>query len=185
MIKASQEALVHQAKRDLIIIQRKELQYFSEISGRFGLQGALFAGFLLDVFCNVNTIDSDGNLIWKWIYWLSFPIVITFSLAVTLGSTFSKVFAPGLALRGPSGSMIRALEGLVLETNGIFVLFFWMIVLFQIFSLSLSFVIMSENCAIVCSIIFAFGVYLWYYQCLRIFNRFKVLFIFVFLISLF
>jgi hypothetical protein len=39
MLKASQEALIHQASRDLISIQRKELQHFERILG------ALFAGF--------------------------------------------------------------------------------------------------------------------------------------------
>lgn len=95
MIKASQEALVHQAKRDLITIQRKELQHFVEISARFGLQGALFSGFLVDVFCNLDAIESHGGIIWKWVFWISFPIAMTLSFAVTLGTTLSNIFAPG------------------------------------------------------------------------------------------
>ncbi len=70
--------------------------------------------------------------------------------------------------------MIRAVEGLMDETNNIFVIFFGVVVIFQLSAFSLTFILMSVNCAIVCSIIFVLGLYLWYYQCLRIFNRFKV-----------
>ena len=60
--------------------------------------------------------------------------------------------------------MVRALDGLAIETESVFQIFFWMVILFQLSSFSLSYLIMTQDCAIVCSIIFVFGLYLWYYQ---------------------
>jgi hypothetical protein len=102
MLKASQEALIHQASRDLISIQRKELQHFERILGEFGLQGALFAGFISQVLCNVDALDNDPGF-WKYILWISLTIGFSLSLGVTFVTTLAGIYAPGLALRGPTG----------------------------------------------------------------------------------
>lgn len=102
MLKASQEALVQQASRDLISIQRKELQHFEKILGEFGLQGALFAGFISQVLCNVDALNNDPGP-WKYIFWISLTIVSSLSLGITFSTTLAGIYAPGLALRGPPG----------------------------------------------------------------------------------
>lgn len=72
--------------------------------------------------------------------------------------------------------MVRALDGLIKETEKIFRFFFLMVIMFQLCNFSLCYIVMYENCAILCSLIFIGGLYVWYYQCLRIYNRFKVSF---------
>lgn len=103
MIKASQEALIQQASRDIILIQRKELEHFKEILNKFAFQGALFGGFILQVICNVNVNEAEVGLHWKWLFWLCLDIVFTISLTVLLGTKIAGIYAPGLALRGPAG----------------------------------------------------------------------------------
>jgi hypothetical protein len=102
MLKASQEALVQQASRDLISIQRKELQHFERILREFSLQGALFAGFIAQVLCNVDALDNDPGA-WKYIFWPCITAVFSLSLGITFATTLAGIYGPGLALIGPAG----------------------------------------------------------------------------------
>lgn len=96
------------------------------------------------------------------------------TLHVVLTTTFINIFGPGLALRGPAGSMVRAVEGMVKEKDSIFLAFFLSVVLFQLASLACCFVVMSHNAAWTAMVIFIVGLWYWYKYCLRIYNRFKL-----------
>lgn len=52
-------------------------------------------------------------------------MAMCFQLIVVVNATFCTVFGPGLALRGPDGSMHRAVDGLMDEKAVVFKLFCW------------------------------------------------------------
>lgn len=60
------------------------------------------------------------------------------------------------------------------EKDAIFVSLVMSIALFQLLTLAVGFLVMTESAAIVCSIMLSIGSYYWYKYCIRIYNRFKV-----------
>lgn len=49
----------------------------------------------------------------KTFFWLSSAFSISFSMHCLLLGSMVIVFAPGLAIRGPLGSMVRAVDGMI------------------------------------------------------------------------
>lgn len=174
MLKAEQNKLVHEANKQLLSIRREELEYFVGVFSDFGTQSALIAGFTLSNVTQVDAISSDVSSGWKWLFWISCSIVLVTSLHVVLTTTFINIFGPGLALRGPAGSMVRAVEGMIKEKDAIFVAFFVSIIVFQISTVSASFLVMSSSAAWTSMVLCLGGLYIWYVYCLRIYNRFKL-----------
>lgn len=70
--------------------------------------------------------------------------------------------------------MVRAVEGMMKEKDAIFVTLIASIAFFQLLTLAVGFLVMTQEAAIVCSIMLAIGSYYWYKYCIRIYNRFKV-----------
>jgi hypothetical protein len=140
----------------------------------FGTQAALIAGFTLSNLTQVDAKNSDATAFWKWIFWISCSIVLVASLHVVLTTTFINIFGPGLALRGPAGSMVRAVEGMNKEKDAIFVAFFISVILFQVGTVAAAFLVMSSSAAWTSMVLCLGGLYVWYIYCLRIYNRFKV-----------
>lgn len=70
--------------------------------------------------------------------------------------------------------MVRAVDGMIKEKDAIFVAFFVSILLFQVSTVSASFLVMSSSAAWTSMVLCLGGLYIWYVYCLRIYNRFKV-----------
>jgi hypothetical protein len=145
MIKAGQNAVVQNTNSFLVQeIRALELNYYSSWYMAFGNQAILLAGFVLSSYSQVLAGDSGsklgdrfGNLYWvrqhhrailfflkcfRYMILLKntiqITITITFcaSIHCTLITIFSYVYGNGLALRGPEGSVVRAVDGMV-NTN--------------------------------------------------------------------
>lgn len=174
MLKAEQNALIQEANKQLLTIRREELEYFVSVFSDFGTLAALIAGFTVSIVTQVDTLNADINVFWKWLFWIASILTMICTLHVVLTTTFINIFGPGLALRGPAGSMVRAVEGMVKEKDSIFLAFFLSIVLFQLANLACCFVVMNTNAAWVSMVIFLFGFWYWYKYCIRIYNRFKL-----------
>ena len=66
--------------------------------------GGVICGFSSTVLAQVQakTADdvSDG---WKWLYWVTVPLIMCFGFHNLLSTTFANIYGSELALRGPSG----------------------------------------------------------------------------------
>jgi len=121
MLKAQQNQLAQSANIDLVNIRTAEIEYFVQFFTNFGTQCALIAGFQLSSICQV---DTSGAARWSaYLYWISSALCICLSLHVLLCSVYSTVFGQGLALRGPTGSMVRAVDGMCAEQYEIIYIF--------------------------------------------------------------
>ncbi len=92
---------------------------------------------------------------------------------VLLCTVFINVYGQGLALRGPIGSMVRAVNGMVDETNQILIAYVLTILFFTLSTVGVYWIMFPADAAIVSSVITLAGLYMWYHYVLRIYNRFQ------------
>lgn len=95
------------------------------------------------------------------------------SIHSLLCSVFISVYGQGLALRGPVGSMVRAVNGMVIEQFNVLVSFVISIVAFAFGNIGMYYCMFNRKGAVICSSITLAGLVIWYHYCLRIYNRFK------------
>ena len=101
------------AQVSLLAIRERELNLYSDNFRNIGTQAALLAGFAYSG-CTIAT-DLKDNDYERALY----IFVTTGAMSLNVSALFASVtccmFGPGLALRGPDGSMDQAVEGLALE----------------------------------------------------------------------
>ena len=90
-----------------------------------------------------------------------------------LCTVFVSVYGQGLALRGPVGSMVKAVDGMVVDQRHILYTFMFTILLFAINVISMYWVMMDFTGALVSTLITFLGMYYWYTVLVKIYNRFK------------
>ena len=117
MNKANQQLVVSTTNGFLASIRSIEIGYFTTFFGSFGTLSALFVGLVIQ---NLSQIPAqtayEFNYAPKgWVIIYSICTAVAFCAAVhmTIVSGFLNVFGQHLALRGPPGSMVKAIDGLV------------------------------------------------------------------------
>ena len=79
-----------------------------------GTQSALLAGFAYSGLTQV-AIPHERSYILKLMYLLVTTTAMCFELIAVLNTTLLSMMGPGLALRGPDGSMHPAVDGMMIE----------------------------------------------------------------------
>lgn len=172
MQKANQDAVLQQANIQLVNIRYAEIQYFTDFFTNFGTQCFLLAGFICGAVSQTPAYDADCNYFWQFLYNISSALCVAFATLGLLMSVFISVFGQGLAIRGPPGSMIKAIEGMVEEQHNAVALFVGAAVCYVLQEIGMYFVMMDQPNAIACAI-FTFGGMIYTYNVsLRIYNRF-------------
>ena len=136
----------------------------------------MIAGFVLQSLTNLNLSQAQKNpvvSVFSAIYWLIASVAISSSLHCVLTSMLCNVYAPGLALRGPTGSMVRAVEGMIEEQTVVLRSFVLTMLSFALLLVSYSWMTMTIDAAATSSTIIIIGSYFWYSYCVRIYNKFK------------
>lgn len=90
-----------------------------------------------------------------------------------LTTIFLTVFGPGLALRGPIGSMTRAVDGMNHEQDATLYSFIGLVVSLGVSMIASFWSWMTEGTAAFLTFTFAIQVFFWYQHSIRIYNRFK------------
>lgn len=173
MNQAHQQKLVQETNMNLVAIRSAEIEYFSTFFSNFGTQAALIIGCIMGSVSQVPGINSNINYFWVVMYWISTAITLAGALHVLLCTIFINVFGQGLALRGPLGSMVLAVEGMVIEQKQVLFSFILTTAAFGINCIGMYWIMMDQTSAITSSLITLIGMYFWYHYCLRIYNRFK------------
>jgi len=124
MLFADKRALETNLKVNLLAIREKELNYYTQNCLAICTQAALLAGFAYSGLTQV-AIPHEAHYILKLLYLVVTTVAMCFELIAVMNTTLLSMMGPGLALRGPDGSMHPAVEGMVYEYNtayGCFVL---------------------------------------------------------------
>lgn len=114
MLFADKRALETNLKVNLLAIREKELNYYTQNCLAVGTQSALLAGFAYSGLTQV-AIPHDRAYPLKLAYLLVTTTAMCFELIAVLNTTLLSMMGPGLALRGPDGSMHPAVDGMMIE----------------------------------------------------------------------
>ena len=110
MLYADKRALETNLQVSLLKIREKELQFYTQNCIAIGTQAALLSGFAYNGIIQVD-IPSESSDWLKTCYLCVTTFAMGFELIAVLNSTLCSMLGPGLALRGPDGSMHRAVDG--------------------------------------------------------------------------
>lgn len=175
MLRANEQAFAHSTNVNLVDIRSTEIDYFCNLFSSFSTQCALTTGFCANALIQVSTLSRDlSSQPWKYIYYFSTTLSLLCAIHVMLCSSFITVYGQGLALRGPVGSLSKALYGMHIEHYHVLTVYIICIVSFGCAMIGVYFAVMEQDSAIVCTCLTASAMYFWYKYVLRIYNRFRL-----------
>ena len=174
MLKAQQNLLFQETNQILLQIRQFEIAYFTNLYKTFGLLGIIIAGFAVNSIAQVLAEEAGVAAEWKTAFWLASCFTIAFSLHVMIITSLILVHGPGLALRGPIGSMKKAVDGMYAEQSPILISTILAIASFAIELVTIFVLEMYLVEAWVSSVILLISSVFWYNSCIRIYNRFKI-----------
>jgi hypothetical protein len=172
MYTANERVIAHNNNIGLINIRNAEVSYFSNVYSTFGLNAVMLAGFVLSSISQVPGMEASCSIFWKYMYWTTTAVCIVVALHIVLDSIFLVVYGQGMAMRGPVGSMVQAVQGFEAEQNQTVRSFVLTVVLFTISTAATYWIMMDSLPALLSCVITLIGVCFWYHYCLRIYNRF-------------
>jgi hypothetical protein len=146
MLAADKAALETELKRKALEIQDKELNFFVTNFGSIATQGALLGGFSFSALTLTSFKGLEANNVsFKIAYYACTTLAMSFQLVAVLMSTLCNMWGPGLALRGPEGSMKTAVDGMKIEQEWAIRFFALGVFFFHMSSLCYAWVAFSEG----------------------------------------
>ena len=129
MIAADRQELESRLKQLTLQIREKEVTVFTENFAVISTQSAFLTGLGFSGLTMVPTwarenADDDPPLFVQDIFYSLVSISIGFNILTLAISSWCMIFGPGLAIRGPDGSMSRAVAGMYQERKWA-LRFFW------------------------------------------------------------
>ena len=114
MLFADKRALETNLKVGLLQIREKELNFYTQNCLAVCTQAALLAGFAYSGLTQVS-IPEEANFWVRLLYLAVTVMAMCFEIIAVLNTTLLAIVGPGLALRGPDGSMHPAVDGMMAE----------------------------------------------------------------------
>ena len=176
MIRAQVQLNNQATNKRLVDIRQLELTYYQEFFDAFATISSLLAGFTLNSITNMVLDGSEKQSrvrVFADMYWVFTAAIFATSIHTLFCTILCNVFGPGLALRGPLGSMVRAVNGMFEEQYSILYSFVLSIVAFALMMTVYFWMVMTTIGAAVSTIIVVASSFVWYHYCVRIVNRFQ------------
>jgi hypothetical protein len=135
MLSAEHYALEHRAVQSLLDLRQREVSFMTERFNSIGTQSSLIAGFVVTTMTSLDPATdehtNDTSVIEVlYVFWVTSALSLTCSVHCILNSTFVAIWGPGLALRGPSGSVSRAYFSMMKERHHIMIAYVASLVFF-------------------------------------------------------
>lgn len=116
MFQAQQNAVVQEANIALVKIRFMEIEYFTNFFSQFGTQCFVLAGFICGSISQTAQLDDPGcPYIFIILYNSAAATCVALATGAMLASVFIAVFGQGMAIRGPAGSLVKTIDGMVKE----------------------------------------------------------------------
>lgn len=107
-----QNALRTQLKVNMLRIRERELTYYTNNCLAISTSSALLAGFAWYGLTEVP-FDSNASAVTQTLYLVVTTLIMGLELLTVVNATLCAILGPGLALRGPDGSMHNAVQGMM------------------------------------------------------------------------
>ena len=109
MLQADKADLKNQLKLRRLQIEEKELRFYAQSCSEVGTQAALLAGFAFGAMTGVD-IDSDSSAAIQATWLFSICMAMLLEIGALVKAMQLSILGPGLALRGPEGSVAHAIH---------------------------------------------------------------------------
>eukprot|EP00316_Scyphosphaera_apsteinii_P019966 CAMPEP_0119331174 /NCGR_PEP_ID=MMETSP1333-20130426/79972_1 /TAXON_ID=418940 /ORGANISM="Scyphosphaera apsteinii, Strain RCC1455" /LENGTH=628 /DNA_ID=CAMNT_0007340705 /DNA_START=61 /DNA_END=1947 /DNA_ORIENTATION=+ len=125
MLKADKEHLETDLKRSLILIEEKELNFYEQCLNSVGTQAALIAGFASAIIVETASEIMEDSPLSLQVFWIGATTLgMLLEIMCVVAAMQLSILVPGLALRGPDGSMSYSLSVCRDEYNVVIRLFY-------------------------------------------------------------
>mmetsp|Transcript_40132 Transcript_40132/g.88113 ORF Transcript_40132/g.88113 Transcript_40132/m.88113 type:complete len:322 (+) Transcript_40132:141-1106(+) len=116
MLFADKLALENRTKVRLLLIRERELNLYVQNCRAVGTVAALLAGLAFSslIYTKMDYFKNSTEVA-KFFYCTGNTICMCMSLEIAMATTAITMLGPGLALRGPDGSMHSAVDGILVE----------------------------------------------------------------------
>mmetsp|Transcript_10381 Transcript_10381/g.26982 ORF Transcript_10381/g.26982 Transcript_10381/m.26982 type:complete len:189 (-) Transcript_10381:239-805(-) len=130
MLYADKNALRTNLKVNLLRIRERELTFYTNNCLSISTQAALLAGFAWFGLTEVPW-EADANEYVQAVYLVVTTLIMGLQMLTVVNATLVAILGPGLALRGPDGSMHTAVDGMMTHYRFTFASFSLGLVCFQ------------------------------------------------------
>jgi len=173
MLFADKNALRTQLKVNMLRIRERELTYYTNNCLAISTSSALLAGFAWYGLTEVP-FDSNAGPVTQTMYLVVTTLIMGLELLTVVNATLCAILGPGLALRGPDGSMHNAVNGMMTHYRFTLLCFALGLVCFMLSALLYAWMQFDWTLHLPMSLLivyFLFRVYLYY---ARIYKRFRL-----------
>ena len=108
MLLADKHDLQNKLRLNLLQIEEKELNFYTQSCYTVGTQAALLAGFAFGAITEVD-IDASYHVVLQIMWLVSIVLAMILEIGAVVKAMQLSILGPGLALRGPDGSVLRAI----------------------------------------------------------------------------
>jgi exosortase/archaeosortase len=173
MIRAKHVKLTQESNQRLLDIRQNEVNYYSNFLITFSTLAALCASLVVNTVTQVQAYSTVGLArgLKSW-FWLSCTVTICLGIHCVLVSSITLVYGLGLALKGPLGSMIRAIKGMVKASKIVYMTFIVTMIGFGITNCATFWMVAFTEIAAASTAIFVVFLFAIAYHCVEITERF-------------
>ncbi|KAJ1626236.1 hypothetical protein T492DRAFT_1034134 [Pavlovales sp. CCMP2436] len=173
MLYADKNALRTNLKVNLLRIRERELNFYTNNCLSISTQAALLAGFAWYGLTEVPFTD-DANDVVQTVYLVVTTCIMGLEMLTVVNATLCAILGPGLALRGPDGSMHKAVDGMMTHYRFTFACFSLGLLCFQFSALLYAWMQFSWELSVPMTILLAYAVWTMYSGGRRIYNLLKL-----------
>lgn len=175
MFKAEYKSTFQSSNVDIVKIRSQEMDYYCNFYMSFAGQSILILCFTLSSLTQTPASLEFSSYWQSPAYWICLALTVNASVHCMITSVFIYVYAYGLSLNGPTGSVLRAIEGMIAESNHVFTSFKIMIFFFMNYTIFSFYIIMPRvEIAIPCTALTVLSCAIWAQHCVHIYERFKI-----------
>jgi len=173
MLYADKNALRTQLKVNMLKIRERELNYYTNNCLAISTSSALLAGFAWYGLTEVP-FDSNADATVQTAYLVVTTLIMGLELLTVVNATLCAILGPGLALRGPDGSMHNAVQGMVTHYRFTLACFTVGLICFMISALLYAWMQFDWTLALPMTLLIFYFLYILQRYYLRIYKRFRL-----------
>ena len=175
MLFADKEALETDLKVSLLAIRERELNLYVQNCRSISTQTSVLAGFAYGGCCLGSYLfPEDVSEGMQASYLVATIWAMALNVFCIFSATLCTMLGPGLALRGPDGSMEQAVEGLAIEYRFTFVVYFMGLMMFFLAAILFVFLMFDSFLASLLAVLIIIFVVNMLRACKRIYKRFRL-----------
>ena len=172
MLKAKQAGLLQRANVQLLDIRNSEIKYYQNYFTVYSELAALCASLIVNTVTQVQAYEYEVERLLKSWFWISCTLTIVFGIHCTITASVSLVYGLGLAIKGPLGSMVRAIKGMEKASKIVYRTFLYSVIGFLVVNTATFWMVAYFWEAVACTFILGSCGIITFYHALEVQRRF-------------